>query len=189
MSSAIDVKRHRQSRARGRPATSLTALVSRDTMACVPRKTKANKPEDLHPGTLATMGERLRYAREQCGIDSNDLTRRIGASIGYVSSLETGRRKAIDARYIWKISVVLGVTCDWLLGGRGPMKFDEAHPMHQNKRKPNLDRVLSGEPDGRWSRGAVAAAYAQESDRPPDVWRAVLDQLHSALDKPTRVHD
>ena len=169
-------KRHQSGEAtRGR----LTATMATDTIALVKG---------------ATLGQRLRNAREKRGLKTNELNRLVRLpdgkklSDGYISSLETERRKGIPAAYAAAIADTLRIRTDWLVEGRGPAEFisGEMPAMETAAKlnKPHLERVLSAaNVRGRWSEQTVAAARALDADRQLSEWPGLLDRLERAIRK------
>lgn len=64
---------------------------------------------------MATLGERVRDAREALGWTQVELGERIGWSNKDLSLVEQGGRNISTAR-LRALAVALGVTSDWLLG-------------------------------------------------------------------------
>lgn len=167
----------------------LTAEMADDTINDVAKTSKAPQ----------TLGERLKLARQLRGLGVNQLNKLLRlpgkpagqdrVSIGYISSLERGRRTEVEAAYVIAICDVLKVRPEWLTQGAGRMTLDSGK--HQavyssaEQDKPNLERVLEamGGVRGRWSQAAMNAARGLHvSDLPVDVWPKVLDRLHKALE-------
>lgn len=65
---------------------------------------------------LATIGERVKTAREQCGIHQAELARRLGCSVNALSMLENNAITDPRASRIIGIAETLGVSADFLLG-------------------------------------------------------------------------
>lgn len=75
-----------------------------------------------------SIAERLKLAREIVGISQNELEKRGGLSVGYVSRLEKGERGTrggITEGTLQKLAVALGIRAAWLLSGDGEMVGDE----------------------------------------------------------------
>lgn len=67
----------------------------------------------------ATLGGRVRFARELRGLGVNELDRLIGVHVGYVSKLENGGFEEVGSGKLAKIGEVLRVNLDWLVRGLG----------------------------------------------------------------------
>ena len=63
----------------------------------------------------AVLGERVRQAREDKGLQQHELAKRIGASKGYMCQVETGA-KVPSVPVLLNIANQLGVSIDWLFG-------------------------------------------------------------------------
>lgn len=70
---------------------------------------------------LGTLAGRLKAARALAGISGRELGRLAGVSETYPSMIESGLRPNVEGHIVDRFAVVLGVSCDWLLGGRGEM--------------------------------------------------------------------
>lgn len=69
---------------------------------------------------LATVGERLCFARERAGLTQSELAKRAGVSQGTIGNIESGTRNR--PRNLLKIARALGVSPDWLESGAGSMR-------------------------------------------------------------------
>lgn len=67
---------------------------------------------------LDTIGERLRWAREQAELSSRELARLACLSAAHVSLIETTDR-GVNVRTLIPLARVLGVSLDWLATGEG----------------------------------------------------------------------
>jgi DNA-binding XRE family transcriptional regulator len=67
----------------------------------------------------ASLGDRLRLAREMAGIPARELDRLAGLSEGHTANIESGRRPNIEARTASAIATVLGLSLDWLVSDAG----------------------------------------------------------------------
>jgi transcriptional regulator with XRE-family HTH domain len=65
---------------------------------------------------MPTIGERVKSAREQCGIHQAELARRLGCSVNALSMLENNAITDPRASRIIGIAEALGVSADYLLG-------------------------------------------------------------------------
>jgi transcriptional regulator with XRE-family HTH domain len=65
---------------------------------------------------MTTIGERVKTAREQCGIHQAELARRLGCSVNALSMLENNAITDPRASRIIGIAETLGVSADYLLG-------------------------------------------------------------------------
>ncbi len=65
---------------------------------------------------MPTIGERVKTAREQCGIHQAELARRLGCSVNALSMLEKNAITDPRASRIIGIAKALGVSADYLLG-------------------------------------------------------------------------
>ena len=65
---------------------------------------------------MSTIGERVKAAREKCGIHQAELARRLGCSVNALSMLEKNAITDPRASRIIGIAEVLGVSADYLLG-------------------------------------------------------------------------
>jgi len=174
MANAIDVNHHRHD---SYDASRLTRTVAPDIICNV------KEPR--------TLGERLRFAREEAGLDTNELNRLVqlpdGSKLsdGYISSYETGRRTKMQGKYALAICATLHIRPAWLLEGTGPRRFSSGElpaTLTAAKRdKPNLEAVLDASRRKRWGASAIAAARALEHDLPPGDWPSVLDRLEQAV--------
>ena len=176
MASATSVKRHRY----GPPVEpGLTAAVAAATIVAVKG---------------ATLGQRLKSARESRGLGTNELTRLVKLpsgkplSEGYVSSIESGRREDIPAIHAVAMCAVLRIRVEWLIEGSGPAEFRSgempAMETAAKANKPHLERVLeASNKRGRWSGHTIAAARALPDDRELSSWPALLDRMERELRK------
>lgn len=71
---------------------------------------------DVYP---ATIGGRVRFARERLGLGVNELDRLIGVHVGYVSKLENESFDAVGSDKLAALGEVLRVSLDWLVRGVG----------------------------------------------------------------------
>ena len=65
---------------------------------------------------MTTIGERVKMAREQCGIHQAELARRLACSVNALSMLENNAITDPRASRIIGIAEALGVSADYLLG-------------------------------------------------------------------------
>ena len=68
----------------------------------------------------ATLGERLKHAREARQRGSAELSIAVGASHGLVSEIERGRSKSVQAELAIALARALEVPIEWLVLGEGP---------------------------------------------------------------------
>jgi transcriptional regulator with XRE-family HTH domain len=157
--------------------TILTVEVSTDTVEDV----NASLPD------LRTFGKRLRYARKLRKIGSNELSRTLGMSEGYISSLETRRSNPPSGEAI-AVASKLGVRVEWLVSNDGPMEPHRSGPRHavfgmELSAKPNLEEVLREmNKRGRWKPTTVVAGFGLPADLSVAVWPDTLDRIEKALD-------
>ncbi len=71
------------------------------------------------------VGERLKQARKQRKASQSDIAEAIGVGVSAFSSYETGVSSP-TAENLVKISILLGISIDWLLLGEGPMEKGSA---------------------------------------------------------------
>jgi transcriptional regulator with XRE-family HTH domain len=157
----------------------LTVEVSTDTVTDVPR--------------LRTLAERLTFARKQRGLGTNELNRLVqlkvghGVSGGYISSIESGRRKNIGFPYGTAICSALAIRPDWLSDGVEPMEVEsgehiavaKAAKMHENLRHV-LDALNV---KGRWHPVTIAMARELPEDMSVQLWPATLDRIEKTIEK------
>lgn len=86
------------------------------------------KGEPTHE--VATLGTRLKYARELRKLSQGELAERSGVDQGLISKLERKRRGGLDADTVVRLARGLGVPVGWLLASEGDAigtgaQFDE----------------------------------------------------------------
>jgi transcriptional regulator with XRE-family HTH domain len=69
--------------------------------------------------TGATLGDRLRQARELSGLSARALDRLAGLASAHSSHIERGVKKSISVDTAIGLARVLGISLDWLLTGAG----------------------------------------------------------------------
>lgn len=72
-------------------------------------------------GKQATLGDRLRVARESAGLGCNELERVAGLK-SCVSRIERGERMAPRYDTVTALAHALGIRAEWLATGEGPMR-------------------------------------------------------------------
>jgi hypothetical protein len=139
------------------------------------------------------VGERVRSARLERGLGSNELERLVRLpgdrrlSTGYIARLETrGAERDLPVSYAVAIAYALGVQLHWLVEGTGPKRLDAGESIDAlsaaKQDQPNLERVLEAQNiRGRWDEQTVLAARGTEVDPPLHVWPEVLDGIERAL--------
>lgn len=73
-----------------------------------------------------SVGERVRVARERCGLSARALAAKADLSAGYVALIERGQRPSPSGEVFRKLAAALGVSIDWLITGRATA--DETGP-------------------------------------------------------------
>lgn len=71
---------------------------------------------------METLGDRVRWAREQAGFTQPQLAKKIGMAQARLSKLETGPAP-MGTSFIVKIALACKVSAYWLETGRGPRKL------------------------------------------------------------------
>ena len=69
------------------------------------------------------IGERIRQQRESLGFNQSELGKKVGLTSGAISMIEKGERKP-SYEIIIKLSEVLGVTTDFLMGRSDENKIE-----------------------------------------------------------------
>ena len=67
------------------------------------------------------IGDRIHYARKQCGLTLEEMEKRIGVHKGTLSRWETGKTKNIKLPMLEKLASIFHVNATWLAGGDVPM--------------------------------------------------------------------
>lgn len=77
---------------------------------------------------LATLPQRLAYAREAAGLNRSALALRAGLNPSHVRLIEEGDREHPSGTTLAKLAEALGVSLDWLVRGigEGPTATDLA---------------------------------------------------------------
>ena len=75
---------------------------------------------------VKTIAERLKLAREQSGLNQQELAKRAGVSQGTIGNIESGLRK--QPRGLLEIAKALNVSPQWLSNGNGPMRESNIEP-------------------------------------------------------------
>jgi transcriptional regulator with XRE-family HTH domain len=73
----------------------------------------------LSPDRLATPGQRIKWARERCGLSAAALARRLGLTRAAVSQWSSPKKQSFPSRHLQQLSEILGVRAEWLITGRG----------------------------------------------------------------------
>jgi transcriptional regulator with XRE-family HTH domain len=139
------------------------------------------------------LGERLRFARQLRKIKTNELNRLVvlpgGQKLGsgYISNVENGKRKEVEAKYVHAIASTLSVRPEWLMSGKLPMAADSGEHVAVygplGEPKPNLDQVLEAmNRKGRWHRATIAVAQNLPDDLSVDVWPRTLDRIEKTIE-------
>jgi transcriptional regulator with XRE-family HTH domain len=84
------------------------------------------------------MRERLVFARTQAGLNQRELSLLAGLSSSHIHHIEAGIRKSPSAKVIRAIAAVLGVSIDWLLGGKGTPVLSRMRAAVAHARKRDL---------------------------------------------------
>lgn len=97
-------------------------------------KALETNPEKLagnRPVAAATLGERIRHARESAGLSQSALSRLAGISGPAMVELENGLNIKPAASIVTALARALGVTRDWILTGSGtpPPPPPEKNPL------------------------------------------------------------
>lgn len=74
---------------------------------------------DLPPPTLATTGQRIKWARQRCGLSAAALARQLGVTRGAAALWSNPRTPSFPYRHLQKLSEILGVRVEWLVTGQG----------------------------------------------------------------------
>lgn len=91
-----------------------------------------------------TLGNRIKWAREQAGITQGELAERVGVAAGSrVSEWENDRRQP-SAPVLMALPEVLGVSGHWLLTGQGE-RTREAAQLTADTILQAIQRILAGE--------------------------------------------
>lgn len=91
-----------------------------------------------------TIGERIKWAREQRGLSQEALAKKAGVSQGTIGNIESGLRK--QPRDLLKIARALQASPDWLESGRGPWQAEESNvtAVVSKRRIPIISWVIAG---------------------------------------------
>lgn len=152
----------------------------------VKRNRRAIAPESMSGEShrMATLGDRLREAREAKGMGQRSLARTSGVSQGHISHAESGKRIELGPTVLSALADALGVSVDWLLTGEGPRERRPDQTVEAVPRYAALREVLEAHP-GRWSVAAVTVAEqrALKADVDPGTawWEEQLDRLDNAI--------
>jgi transcriptional regulator with XRE-family HTH domain len=90
---------------------------------------------------MATIGERVKTAREQQGIHQAELARRLGCSVNALSMLEKNAITDPRASRIIGIAEALGVSADYLLGLQDTVAAVNTAPPAQPKARRALRKA------------------------------------------------
>jgi phage repressor protein C with HTH and peptisase S24 domain len=88
-----------------------------------------------------TLAERFALAREESGLGSNELDRRIGVG-QFTTKIESGDKRNPRAETLAKAAVELKVRAEWLAAGIGPMRDEAALGARSEPRYPNCERAI-----------------------------------------------
>lgn len=83
----------------------------------MPRPSNRTLPEELR-----ALGARLRLAREESGLGTNELGRVSGTSGAVVTRIEDGEMRAPSAEIVIALAKAAHVRPGWLLTGEEPMR-------------------------------------------------------------------
>lgn len=67
---------------------------------------------------MASIGDRVRQARQAAGFTQPELAKKVGVSKASVSFWETGETKNLAGRHLYSLANVLNVAPEWLITGR-----------------------------------------------------------------------
>lgn len=70
----------------------------------------------MDPGRIKLFGERLRARRQQLALRQYELAADMGVAQGWISDLETGKQKGLEAETVYRFAQALTCTTDYLLG-------------------------------------------------------------------------
>lgn len=95
---------------------------------------------------LDTLGQRLAAARRLAGISGRELGRLAGISETFPSMIESGERPRVEAHCVGRLADVLGVTCDWLISGKGrlPNQAEVAQAVERSRGISAADDASAG---------------------------------------------
>jgi transcriptional regulator with XRE-family HTH domain len=89
-------------------------------------------------------GHRLRKAREKCGLNQVELSKKIGVNKNTIQNYESGGRPRGD--YLVAIADVLNCSTDWLLRGienkSSSQDVAEQHPEHETRLQVDLLKTI-----------------------------------------------
>lgn len=74
------------------------------------------------PSTPATLGKRVKFARELRGLGTNELDRALKTRNGYTSRVESDAFLEIGSVKLGRLGAALRVRLDWLVRGIGPIE-------------------------------------------------------------------
>ncbi len=101
---------------------------------------------------MSTIGDRIRIARKQAGLNQPSLASRIGVTKSAVSQWEGDQTKNIEGKNLLALARELSVDPDWLLTGKGEMKGRGADNVSlspappDTRRIPVINYIQAGEP-------------------------------------------
>ena len=81
------------------------------------------------------LGERIKRARDRCGMNQEQLAAAAGIRQGHISRLESGNLKDIRGETLAKLARALGVTTDYLLGLTEEGGEEDTPPRPQRRRR------------------------------------------------------
>jgi transcriptional regulator with XRE-family HTH domain len=70
-----------------------------------------------------TIGDRLKQARELCGLSAREVSRRAGLTEAVCAQIERGVSDAPELGTLNALALVLEVRPEWLTYGSGPMRL------------------------------------------------------------------
>lgn len=80
---------------------------------------KIKRIPNLHGGNgpMPSIGVSIRQAREECGLSQKELSEMLGFESGTALSLIESDKRSVDAKKLWKISLITGVSIQSLFHG------------------------------------------------------------------------
>jgi transcriptional regulator with XRE-family HTH domain len=90
--------------------------------------------------TAGTLAERIVYARENQGLTTAQLARRLGVESATLQGWESGRQEPRSSR-VSMLAGMLNVSLVWLLTGRGDRPDDTLNPTEMMKIRESIERM------------------------------------------------